>query len=90
MDRLKEETLTVVMTFEKEVFNQYVGYLITNYVVVKTHSEVNQKMALGRKFKFSELGVKVISILTCYTTNCKRWLSEGKGRLKGDAGDSVR
>ena len=57
MDRLKEETLTVVMTFEKEVFNQYVGYLITNYVVVKTHSEVNQKMALGRKFKFSELGV---------------------------------
>ena len=55
MDRLKEETLTVVMTFEEEVFNQYVGYLIKNYVVVKTHSEVNQ--AFGRMFKFSELGV---------------------------------
>ena len=59
MDPLKEETLTVVMTFKEEVFNQYVGYLITNYVVVKTHSEVNQKMkmAFGRKFKFSKLGV---------------------------------
>ena len=38
MDRLKEETLTVVMTFEEEVFNQYVGY-----VVVKAHSEVNRR-----------------------------------------------
>jgi len=44
------------MTFEEEVFNQYVG-IYYKLLVVKTHSEVNQKMAFGRKLNAGNWGV---------------------------------